>query len=88
MFFRSKKPKDTNKAVEAEPCKKRSGLLTGIIVGGAVGSVVSLLFAPDKGSRTRKKVAKQGKKLMTEGQTKAEAFLDKYRERIDKNLKR
>ena len=88
MLFRSKKPKDPKEVVVEKKAKKRSSLLTGIIVGGAVGSVVSLLFAPDKGSRTRKKVAKHGKKLMTEGQTKAEEFLDKYRDRIDKNLKR
>ena len=66
----------------AEPAKKKpgyGGIMTGIIVGGAVGSVVSLLFAPKKGSETRAEVAEKGKELYQEGRSKAEAFLEKYR---------
>ncbi len=58
--------------------KKGLGLVTGLIIGGAVGSVASLLFAPDKGSKTRKRVRKRGEKLFEEGKSKAEEFLDKY----------
>ncbi len=60
-------------------CKKYGGIITGIVVGGAVGSVASLLFAPKKGSETRADVAEKGKELFDEGKTKAEEFLDKYR---------
>ncbi len=60
-------------------CKKYGGLITGIVVGGAVGSVASLLFAPKKGSETRADVAEKGKELYQEGRSKAEEFLDKYR---------
>lgn len=60
-------------------CKKRGGLITGIIVGGAIGSVASLLFAPKKGSETRAEVAEKGKELFGEGKSKAEEFLEKYR---------
>ena len=63
----------------SEKRKKRWSLLTGIIVGGAVGSVTSLLFAPDKGEKTRAKVAKKGKEMFDEGKTKAEEFLEKYK---------
>jgi len=58
--------------------KKGFGLITGMIVGGAIGSVASLMFAPDKGSKTRKRVRKQGEKLFEEGKSKAEEFLDNY----------
>jgi len=59
--------------------KGYGGIITGIVVGGAVGSVASLLFAPKKGSETRADVAETGKKLFDEGKTKAEEFLDKYK---------
>jgi len=65
-----------------EPAAKKKcygGILTGIVVGGAVGSVASLLFAPKKGKETRADVAEKGKELFSEGKTKAEEFLDKYR---------
>lgn len=66
----------------AETVKKKrgyGGVITGIVVGGAVGSVVSLLFAPKKGSETRAEVAEKGKELFDEGKTQAEKFLEKYR---------
>ncbi len=64
---------------QPEKIKKRRGsLITGIIVGGAVGSVLSLLFAPDKGVNTRKKVSEKGKTMFSTGKTMAERFLDKY----------
>ncbi len=63
---------------EKEQKRKRRSLITGIIVGGAVGSVLSLLFAPDKGEKTRDKVKRKGKALFAGGKTVAERFLDKY----------
>lgn len=83
MFFKKK-----NKTIKIENKKKKSAfsLITGIIVGGAVGSVVSLLFAPDKGFQTRKKVSKKGKELYKKGKTKAELFLEKYNKAIKENI--
>lgn len=76
-LFRKRKREET----PAKPCKKAyGGIITGIVVGGAVGSVASLLFAPKKGSETRADVAEKGKELLSEGKTKAEEFLDKYKQ--------
>ena len=35
-------------------------LLTGVIVGAAVGAALGILFAPESGKDTRKKLAKKG----------------------------
>lgn len=38
-------------------------LITGILAGAAAGAVLGILLAPDKGSETRKKIAKKGNDL-------------------------
>jgi len=40
-----------------------SKILTALVVGAAVGAVLGILYAPDKGSETRKKVNEEGKKM-------------------------
>ena len=70
-----------------EEKKKKKSLIMGLIVGGAIGSVLSILFAPDKGERTRRKVSKQGKILYKKGKTLAEEFIEKYKTRVEKEMK-
>lgn len=42
---------------------KTSNVLVGIIGGFAAGAVLGILFAPDKGVNTRKKIASKGNDL-------------------------
>ena len=57
-------------------------LLTGILVGAAAGAVLGILFAPDKGSETRKKIKEKGKDLGDAIRNRfgelEEAIADKY----------
>jgi len=59
--------------------KNKKSLITGIIVGGAIGSALSLLFAPEKGEKTRKRISDRVKDWFSTGKTKGEKFLDKYK---------
>ena len=61
--------------------RKHWGILAGIIVGGAIGSVISLLFAPEKGEKTRKKVIKKGREIFEAGKNKAEDLWEEYRKK-------
>lgn len=36
-------------------------MLMGAIIGGAIGAIAGIIFAPDKGSVTRKKIADKAK---------------------------
>ncbi len=56
--------------------KNRNSLLTGMIVGGAVGSVLSW-FLSDK--KRRNKAAKTSKDLWEKGKSNVEKFLEKYK---------
>jgi gas vesicle protein len=40
-----------------------SKMLAAVAAGIAAGAVLGILFAPDKGAETRKKISDQGKKL-------------------------
>lgn len=40
---------------------KASNVALGILAGVAVGALVGILFAPDKGTNTRKKISKKSK---------------------------
>lgn len=57
--------------------KSTGKILTAIVAGAAIGAIVGILFAPDKGSETRKKIGEEGKKL-------AEDVKDKFRKGKEK----
>lgn len=56
-----------------------AALLTGAAIGGALG----ILFAPDKGSETRKKIADKGNELTGTVKDKFNAVVNKFRKEVE-----
>lgn len=65
-------------------------ILTALAAGVAIGGILGILFAPDKGENTRQKIADNGKKLsdsikdkMNEGKNKLSGLRNNIRDRVD-----
>ena len=56
----------------------------GLLAGAAAGAILGILFAPDKGSETRKKIAEKGTDIADNIKTKANEYADIVAEKYDK----
>ena len=59
-------------------------VLLGVLGGIAAGALLGILFAPDKGSNTRKKVVKKGEDYAEALQDKFDDFLESFSEKFEK----
>lgn len=51
-------------------------LLSAVVLGAAAGAALGILFAPDKGSETRKKISKKGADLRDKFKSKMSDLVD------------
>lgn len=59
-------------------------VLLGVLAGVAAGALLGILFAPDKGSVTRKKIAKKSEDFADELKAKFDELVDSMSEKFDK----
>lgn len=62
---------------------KSGKVLLGALAGIAIGAVVGVLLAPEKGSDTRKKISKKGQDLADDVKCQVEGLKDKYNNIVD-----
>lgn len=58
-------------------------VVMGVLAGIAVGALLGVLFAPDKGSETRKKMAEKGEDLVDGVKDKLNDLIDELNRKID-----
>jgi len=55
----------------------------GVLAGMAAGAVLGVLFAPDKGTETRKKITKKGEDIAGSFEDLAESIEERIEKRFD-----
>jgi gas vesicle protein len=58
-------------------------VILGVLAGVAVGAALGVLFAPDKGWNTRKRISKKAEDLTEDLKEKFEDFLDSISVKVD-----
>ena len=59
-------------------------VLLGVVAGLAAGALLGVLFAPEKGSDTRRMISRKGEDLADEFKEKFDEFLETITEKFEK----
>ena len=59
-------------------------VVLGLLAGVAAGALAGILFAPAKGTKTRKRILKQGENYVEEVKEKFDDLLDVVSEKVEK----
>jgi len=62
--------------------------LLGLLAGVAAGALIGILFAPDNGTATRKKIAKKGKDYADDLTVKLNDLMEDVSEKVDSVVKK
>jgi len=54
-----------------------------IFLGAAIGGALGILFAPDKGTETRRNISKKGNDLTDAVKEKFDAIVDKFKKEVE-----
>lgn len=63
---------------------KSGKVFLGLLAGVAVGAVLGILFAPDKGWNTRKRISKKAEDITEDLREKFDEFIDSLSVKVDK----
>jgi gas vesicle protein len=58
-------------------------IVLGVLAGAAVGAALGVLFAPDKGLNTRRKISKKGEDFIDGVRDKLNQYLDNIKRQIE-----
>jgi gas vesicle protein len=64
-------------------CSNAAKIVGAMFLGAAIGTSLGILFAPDKGSRTRRKLMVSGEDLTNDMKDKFEDFLDDVKKEFE-----
>jgi len=59
-------------------------VVIGVVAGLATGALLGVLFAPDKGYKTRKRIGRETEKITDDMTDKFQEFVDSITDRFDK----
>ncbi len=62
--------------------RNENGFVGALLLGVALGAVLAILYAPERGDKTRKKLSKKGGKLWDEASDQAEDLVKKGKKKI------
>jgi gas vesicle protein len=66
---------------------KRESILLGLLGGLALGAVLGILFAPDKGERTRERLRRKGEEYLDEVREKLDDLVEEMTERFEQMVR-
>lgn len=75
------------KTFKKEQVMSKGNVVIGALAGVAVGALLGILFAPDKGTETRRKISSKGKEAAEDLKDKFNDFVDEVSSRFDKRKK-
>jgi len=58
-------------------------LLLGVLAGVAAGALIGILFAPDKGTETRRKIVEKGEDYVDDLKEKINGLIDEVSKKVD-----